>query len=280
MTLRQWILFSFIALLISACGVLPQAPTATPTRDFGVPTLQASPTTLIRNSDEIYGDSDVGQNNLTAAALPNGGALPPLQSGTRVPSGAEQVQLVLDDGTILTGSLYSQLGATRRVTGVLLLGASVDSWGLLPSTLVENNMTALVVEVPNTRAANLDAILTSLSEFGTVDPSRIVVIGEQQYADMALLGCAEVPICDAIVMFSPISRDSLLNVLPNFNPRSLFVIASRADAQSYATAVSLANDYAAGSQFVEVAAGQGANILSLNSDLSRQISVWINETLN
>lgn len=273
-----------ILLVMTGCSGLPQSATLTPTRHLSAPTLAPSPTTLIRNSDELYGDTQfggVGQNSLTAAGLPNNAAMPPLQSGTREPGGAETVQLVLNSGQILLGDLYEQIMPENRVPGILIIGRDRLSWGLLPAELFSGGYTVLVVEMPqDVQPSDLDVLLTSFSENGTVDPGRIAVIGAEDTADMALIGCAAYAICDAAVLLSPIEREHLINSLVDFNPRPLFVVAGQNDAQGYETSVALAADFAEGSQFVELASGRGTGLLALNSDLSQAIAQWLNTVFN
>ncbi|MDQ7028228.1 MAG: hypothetical protein Q9P44_22005 [Anaerolineae bacterium] len=265
---------------VTGCSTLPPSQATATTRNFSAPTLAPTSEIIIRNSQELYGDTTpfggVGQNSIAAAALPNEAALPPLLSGTREPSGAESVQLLLDSGEVIIGDLYEQISPESRVAGVLIIGRDRLSWGLLPVELFGAGFTVLVLELPQTvRVTDLDALLTSFSEAATVDPSRIAVIGAEGSADMALLACATFAICDAVVMLTPQGRDTLLNVLPNFSPRPVFVSAAQNDTEGYPIAVAIASQFAEGSQFVEVAAGRGTSLLALNSDLSRTIATWL-----
>lgn len=270
------ILVFFIILLLSACNTLPQIPTLTPERDLSAPTLEASPTVSIRTSDEIYGDTVIGgQSNPTAQALPVDAPLPPLYSGTISDTGAQSIQIILEDGQFILGDLY-QNSETGRVAGILLLARDRFTWGILPIELLSAGFTVLVVELPPVaRAADMDVLLTTLSEVGTVNPARIAVIGAEEGADMALLGCAVYPICDAVVLLSPQSGDSLANVLPNFNPRPILVIAARNDSDSYAAATTLSSVFAEGSQLMQAATGRGTGLLALNSGLNSAIVEWL-----
>jgi hypothetical protein len=270
------ILGFFIILLVSACSILPQAPTVTPVRNLSAPTLAASPTVPIRTSDEIYGDTILdGQSNPTAQALPVDAPLPPLQSGTMSEAGAVSVQLVLEDGQFVLGDLYEN-PEVGRVAGILLLARDKFTWGRLPVELLSAGFTVLVVELPPVaRAVDMDVLLTSLSEEGTVDPARIAVIGASEGADMALLGCAVYLICDALVLLSPQNGESLVNVLPNFNPRPMLVISARNDSESYAAATILSSRFAEGSQFMQAATGRGTGLLALNSELNGAIVEWL-----
>lgn len=274
-------LLPFTLLCLSACSALPQAPEPTATRNFSAPTLAPSPTVQIQNSDDIYGDTIVdGQSNPTAAALPVDAALPPRQSGILGESGAQTIEIVLQNGTIVTGDLYETI-ADNRVAGILIVGQATETWGSLPSSLAQAGYTVLVIDLPdNPQAEIMNVLLNSLSENGTVDPARIAAIGAEDSADMALFGCTIYEICDAVVMLSPQSRSAILNVLPNFNPRPLFIAASLNDAESYATAASVATSFADGSQFVEQSTGSGTGLLTLNSELGNVIINWLGTVWN
>jgi hypothetical protein len=278
-TMSRLLKWYFLALLVSSCSVLPQVPTVTPTRSLSAPTLQASPTTFIRSSDELYGTITDGQNSLTAAALPNVAALPPLSMGTPDASGGEVVQVILTDGTIINATLYQVAGAVR-VPGILLLVQDAAAWGAFPAELKRAGFTVLVVPYPGViPIADLDVLLTSLSEDGSVDPSRIAIIGGEQSADAALLGCASFDICDAVVLLTPQGRSTLLNVLPNLDPRFMLVLASRENEEFFATAVSLVSSYQNRSQLIEASAGIGAAMLQQDPVRLTDIVTWLGQTL-
>jgi hypothetical protein len=269
-----------ILILLTVAGCTTSSITPTATRNFSAPTLAPTAEIIIRDSQELYGDTtpfgEAGQNSFEAAELPRGAALPPLSSGTREPGGSATVQLLLDSGEVVIGDLYEQIAPENRVPGVLIIGRDRLAWGLLPAELFGVGFTVLVLELPHTaRVSDLEVLLSSFSENATVDPARIAVIGAEDTADMALLGCASFAICDAVVLLTPQGRDTLLNVLPNFNPRPVFIAAAQNDAEGYAIAVAIASQYAEGSQFVEVATGRGTGLLALNSELSRTIAIWL-----
>lgn len=261
-----------LLIFLAACSA---APEASPTHRFTAPTLAPSPTMDFQNSDELYGDITDGQNSATAAALPRDSALPPLDTGEMSVSGAMMVELFLADGQTINAYLYQPTGEGRGA-GIMLIGEALDAWGTLPTDLQAAGFTALVVELPTLlRAEDMDALLVSFSENGTVDPSRIAVIGSMAGADMALLGCAVYPLCDAVVLLSPQNHDALLNVLPNFSPRPMLVIVGQSDEASYATATGLATSFAEGSQLLEQTSGRGAGLLALNSSLNDSIIAWL-----
>ncbi|MGB7341409.1 MAG: hypothetical protein WBC91_21110, partial [Phototrophicaceae bacterium] len=231
-----WI-WLILILVITACDVLPQAITPSPTRRFSAATLAPTEAITIQNSDEIYGDTiRDGQSNATAAALPVDAPLPPLQSGGVSATGAQPIQIFLADSTLITGDLYEHGSTDNRSAGILILAQEATSWGNLAPQLFEAGYTVLVVNLGNRLFADdLNVLLRSLSENGAVDPARIAVIGAESTADMALLGCAIDAICDAVVMLSPQSRGAILNLLPKYNPRPMFISDSPSNSDSYAT---------------------------------------------
>ncbi|MCS7070561.1 MAG: hypothetical protein NZM00_03590, partial [Anaerolinea sp.] len=87
----RW-LAAALAVALAACLPDPLPPTPVPPTPVMLPT--PLPTTL-RNP---------GQNDLTAASLPSGGALPPLPLAVPAAGGGGQaVQIVTGDGTLLIG---------------------------------------------------------------------------------------------------------------------------------------------------------------------------------
>ncbi len=264
---------AFIVIFLVGCVPQDAAPAATPS-----PSFAASPTVQIRNSDELYGGSAAdGQNNPTAAALPNSGSLPPQQVGTSQIGEAQTVEIVLPSSQVVQGDLSLAGDTVNRVPGVLLLNADRSTWGELPRQLQAAGYTVLLVDSTPLATEDLETLLESLSETGAVDPGRIAVIGAESGADLALLGCTIYPICDAAVLLSPRSQETLVNVLPNYNPRPLLVVAAQNDAEGFGTAAALARSFADGSQFVEMASGSGTGLLALNSNLARDIITWLDE---
>lgn len=269
-----------LLLILIGCSALPQRPTPTPTRHLSAPTIVPSPTVQILSSDQIYNvESFDGQNNLTAAALPNEGGLPPFIVQTQESGNAQPAQIVLETGQIVLADLYEHRSTENRVPGILLIGTDRLSWGILPEELQRSGFTVLVVEPPQrVRIEDIDTLLQSLSENGTVDPGKLALIGADPAADTALLACATLDLCDRAVLLSPRGQDTLLNVLPNYLPRPLFVSAGQNDPESYETAQALAGFYPEGTEFVPLAAGQGTGLIALNSDLSRLIALWMQQT--
>jgi len=274
--MRTQSLFVLLILFLAGCDALnPVPPTMTPTRSFSAPTLAPSPTLRVQNSDELFGAANPGQNDLTAASLPNEANLPPALSGTREPGGGEVVQMVMSDGVILYGDLHS-VPERGRVPGVLLLATDRLSWGILAEQIRGAGYTALAMELRDPlRADDIDIMLTSFSEQGLVDPARVAVIGGGVGADAALMGCSVNPLCDAVVLLSPLSRDTLLSVVTRYNPRPMMVVANRMDANSYPTSLALIQAATGRTEFVEVDNGQGTGMLQFQPELSETIIDWL-----
>ena len=264
----------FILLLtLTACDLPSQnRSTPTPTRSLSAPTLAVSPTPVIRSSDELYEDDDgafVGQSNPTIAALPVDGDLPPVQSD----ESENVVEIVLEDGSVLLGDLY-QSGDLRR-PGILLVGLDRAGWGTLPLELQTAGFTVLVMEtglIPQAR--NVETMLRTFINVGTVDPARIGVIGEAQGADIVMLACAVDELCDAVALLSPLSRDTLLNVIPGYGTRPLFVATSTQDAESYPTALALTQTAQGDTRFIETGAGRGSSLIQFQPDLTTELVAW------
>lgn len=220
-----------VLLLVCAACVPIALPTPRPTFELSAPTLAPSPTVRILTSEELYSEeSSLGQNNPTAAALPSGGGLPPLAFGESAPLDASvPIQIVLDDGVVVDGELYSS--GQDRLAAVLFVARQRDIWGELPRQLFNNGYTVAVMSLrPSVpRINDLSIMLLAVSELGTVDPSRMVVIGAEDGADLTLLGCAADALCDGAVLLRPTLRDALLDALPRYATRPLFIVALQGD---------------------------------------------------
>lgn len=266
------LLFLIILLTLTACDLPSQnSATVTPTRALSAPTLVVSPSPVIRSSDELYDDNEVfvGQSNPTIAALPVDGNLPPIQQNTD----GNVVEVVLSDGNVLLGDLY-QSGDTRQ-PGILLVGSDRSAWGTLPLELQGAGYTVLVIEAgPIPQARHVETMMRTFINVGTVDPAKIGVIGEAQSADTVMLACAVDELCDVVALLSPLARDTLLNIIPSYGTRPLFIATSNQDAESYPTALALTQTAQGDTRFVEVNGGQGAGLIQFQPDLTNQLVAW------
>ena len=225
--------------LLAACVSMP--PTAlpsTPTWSYSAPTLAASPAVFIYPPTEIPPDFvSAGQSDPTAAALPWNSSLPPFVVSDE--ADWQVVEIVLRDGTRLSGNLYADLTVPelqRRFPGVLLIGSAPEVWGGFLLQLRDAGFTVLALDMGDRdTAADLSDVLRAFSGAGTVSPGLLAVIGN----DTALIGCAAEALCDAVVLLDPADRESLLTALAQYNPRPLLLIAGSADTTTSATVSAL-----------------------------------------
>ncbi len=271
---RALLIFLFIfgaAPLLAACSsssgiALTPEPTATL-----APSPVPSPTLLILNSEELYAEDrrHIGETSPLYASLPAGAVLPP------VPSGASErgVTVLLDAATVVSGELYQQ--SVVRQPGILILGADVAAWGDMPRQLAAQGFVVLVLQTgPLTPARQVETMLQSLIALPTVDAGLIGLVGAARAADLAALSCSVNTLCDALALFSPLARDSLLNVLPSLGQRPLWLAAARNDAESLGAAAALANAALGSVQFIQVSEGRGAELLATQPELAEQMVEW------
>lgn len=261
--------------LALAAGCATDAPTPTPTRALSGPTTAPTVNPFFAGPptepppDTVGGP---GQNDPTAAALPNQAALPPLPVG--VTDGLTQiVELAAPDGALLTGALLAHDEA--RLPGALLLGPDLPAWGDFPARLHAAGFTVLVMQPrPETALMDFPAMLDALTS-GIADPARIAVIGAGSGANVTLRGCAAAPACAAAALLSPLDA-GLLNILFQFNPRPLFITASAEDQDSYAIAQALEAS-ATGDHLWQPLerAGQGTAILQNRPDVGDLLIGWL-----
>lgn len=266
---------SLLLVALAACSVFEPLPTATPTRQLTGPTSVA--TQVVRGELPTEGPTlAVGQNDPTAAAMPSGGALPPLPVGDRGAGGVEQgIAITGSDGRVLTGDLYT--GTSGRVPGLLMLAPDSSAWLDLPLRLQAAGFTVLTISTDQVvGSGDLSAALQSLSDAATVDPGRMGVIGAQGGADLALLGCSIELLCDVVALISPTQHDPLLVAMQRFNPRSIFVAAGEADAVGIGAARAL-EDYAQGPAALETGPGaeRGAELLRTNPLIGDRLIDWL-----
>ena len=235
--------FLFLMLLVACGPVTSEAPTLTPTWAYTAPTLEASPVVLIYPPTEVPADYiGPGQSNPTAAALPWDSSMPPILIEF-VGSEVMHAQIPLGDGTVLQGMLY-QIATPPELRqywpGVLLVGASPESWGDFPLQLRDAGFTVLVMEMEyRLTVADFTDVLQAFNQVGTVMRGRIGVIGADVGAGQAFMGCAIEWLCRVAVLLSPMSQEALLNVVDAYNPRPFLVAASRDDTTAFETAQSL-----------------------------------------
>lgn len=293
--MRPWLRCSVclcLLLILAACDALtPTVPTATPTRALSGPTQVPTPTVdarpPTRDPASIIGGQ--GQNTGDTGDIPADSAVPPA-AVTRAPdaplTGGQPVQITLPGAAPLRGDLYTPAERDPTVgtlpPGVLMAGGTLDAWGDAPARLRAAGFTVLVVALPTdatslTIAGALDALSATT---GSVDPGRLAVIGAAGSADLALIACAVAPLCDTLVMLSPVNAPTLLNVVPDFNPRPLLLIAATGDEASFETAQLLLDAAGPESRLQQVdGTARGAALLTQRPDLFDVLTGWLTQHL-
>jgi hypothetical protein len=183
-----------------------------------------------------------------------------------------------EDGTQLSGDLY-QSGAVR-LPGVLLLVSDNSAWGDFPNKLYQAGFTVLVVS-PRDNAALADfRVLMQALTSGEADPGHLAVIGAGSGADVTLLGCAGELLCKTIVLLSPSGGRAGLDAIQGFNPRPIFLSASKDDPDSYNAMLALGRA-AKGELLVQPFdnAGHAADMLRNRPDLGDLIIRWLKRQL-
>lgn len=234
----KWVLLVVI-MLITACEVMnPEIPEPTATWAYSGPTMEPSPVVLIYPPTEVPPNYVApGQSNSEAAALPWDSALPPLVI-ERNDMGRQTIQVPLQDGTVLYGHLYEnlpgELGSINLFRpGLLLVGAYPDDWLTFPQQLRDAGFTVLVMDMDDRMAADdLLDVLNSFIVVNSVDPNLIAIIGVDEGADQAMIACALETLCNALVLISPVGRDTLANIIVDYGQRPLLAATSRDDPTS------------------------------------------------
>lgn len=261
---------------LSSCRILRTAsPTVAP-RATSIPRVDPIPTVQVLDSETLYGrDSrSIGQTSPSLASFPPGAILPPVPDG----QSERGVSLILDAETTLIGELYSPIGP--RQPGVLVLGSDLSGWGALPLTLSQRGFAVLVVQTESlTPARQVQAMLLSLIAAPGVDAGAIGVIAEDRAADIAALGCAVNSLCDALALLSPRSRDTLLNVMPSYGDRPIWLAAGQDDSEALDTATALAAAATGEAQYLEARTGRGVALLQLQPDLVDELASWTQQQL-
>ncbi len=211
-----------------------------------------------------------GRTSYSFASLPAGAILPP------APSGESElgVSILLDAQTRIQGELYRS--GVQPEPAILILGGQASTWGLLPQKLSQAGFVVLVLQTgPTTPARQVDLMLQSLIAIPGVNAGAVGMVGEARSADLAMLGCAVNTLCDALALLSPTARDTLLNMIPSFGSRPLWLAASRSDSESQAAALSLSQALPGQAQFLEADSGRGAGLLEAVPGLTDQLVNWL-----
>ena len=175
---------------------------------------------------------------------------------------------------ILLGERFG-FGQPRR-PGLLLLAQEISAWTGLAQRLTDAGFVIIALQIEDwLETRHMGTLLFSLAAVDSVDAERLAIIGEAQTADLALLGCAVNESCDSAALFSPLSRDTLLNMLTSYGDRPLWLTAGQSDQEAYQTALALAQSATGDIQFLEFSAGRGIELLRAQPDLVDQLVAWM-----
>ncbi len=275
--LRRCFLFFCVTVLSAACTLSQANPTrSAPAADPLPPRPGAQPTPEILTSEELYGDDAnvIGRTDPSFASLPVDAVLPPAPLG----DSTRRVKVVLEDGSVLEGERYGF--SVLRQPGILILSREVSNWRPLAKRLAERGFVVLALETGGwLEAQHLNTILRSLTAISKVDAGWIAIIGAEHSADLALLGCAVNELCDAAALLSPLSRDTLLNMLLSYGARPLWLAAAQDDAEANAAARALARSAAGEAQFLEYERGRGVELLVNQPEIVEQLAEWLSLNL-
>lgn len=266
-----------LLLLLAACDSPPPSPT--PTRELSGPTLAPTEVILpIAPQGEPTQLLNAGQNDPTAAALPSGAELPPLEVGTSEFGASHQVvQITVADG-VLDGDLYLHPQG-GRVPGVLLLAPDRTAWLDLPLRMQAAGFTVLSVDMPTNDTPIVPALLEALIQISTVDPGRVALVGAESGADAALAGCSADTLCDALALFTPLDRARDLDAMLRYNPRPIFIAVSTGSTE-YTVAESIGESATGGLEFRTAPGdGRGAALLLAQPSLSDNLIAWLDTQL-
>ena len=271
---NRWLFRILLALLVgqlAACEPLSNAPLEPEISATAAPPMIPTPTVFLLHSEALYaaGRLRAGMTSRDLASLPAGAILPPAPSG----DSERGVSVLLDEGAILPGELYRH--EAEPAPAILMLGADISAWGALPLQLSQAGFVVLALQTDaTTPARQVDAMLQSLIAIPGVDAGAIGLIGEARSADLAMVACAVNTLCDALALFSPLARDTLLNMIPSFGQRSLWLAASKSDGESHAAALSLSQALRGQARFELLDAGRGAALLKAKPGLAERLVAW------
>lgn len=264
------IMLAAIAGILAGCGLSPDwQPTPAPTA--AVSRLVPTPTEFTLSREGVYRDDLRHRGATTAdlASLPAGAILPPAPAG----ESDRGVSLLLDNRRTIAGELYRQ--SAQPQPAIMLMGAEISAWGSLPQQLSAAGFVVLVLQTdPVMPARHVDTMLQSLIAIPGVNAGAIGLIGEAQSADLAMLGCAVNSLCDALALFSPTSRVTLMNMLPSYGERPLWLAAGKSDSQSHAAALALYQGLRGQAHFVERDQGRGLDLVRAEPSLADQLVDW------
>ncbi len=226
-----------------------------------------------------------GQNDPTAAALPRDSELPPLAAGTLAPGETHQpIAITAPDGMQLLGDLYPSRQTDLPTPGILMLAASNEGWLDLPLRLQAQGYNVLAMPLRADTDANsltargdFEAMLNALSQ--SADPGHLAVVGAETGADVALLGCSEELLCDALALLTPTDQVVAQNTIIRYNPRPIFLTVGQSDT-SFGIVEFLRGSARGDVGYVPVeGAERGAALLGISTTLTDQLIEWLGQQL-
>lgn len=269
------------ALLLAACsdGVdVTREPTYALSASTLAPTSVFMPAAPTSDSESV---GAVGMNDLTAASVPSGGALPPMVAATNALGDPRQmVSITAGDGTLIAAELYQPPGS-EPASPVILLGSDASAWDNFPITLVNNGLAVLVLTLrEGAPVGDILAAYDALAELPRIDVARVVVVGERGGADLGLAVCGGGIPCDALAMLSPVAASE--PAVFAFNPRPLFLAAGENDAAALSSLNAIRAVARGPVEFLPVVGtdAQGAALFAASAGLSDRLLAWIQASLS
>lgn len=266
-----------LVMLMVLAGCDSEIVPPTPTRTLSGPTIEASQVVRPVIATPVPDQSNPGMSDPTAAALPRDAELPPLvvgELGANSAGGAQAVEVTAGDGTQLDGDLYDGITG-ERVPGVLLIAPNQMAWGDFALRLQSRGFTVLSMNLrPAAPLGDVIAMLNALSAAGTVDPSRLVVIGAEAGADLALVACAGEPLCDGLAMITPLDPTGV-GYLENVLPRPLLVASGEASS-AFTVAQAIRGSAPNALEFQAIPGeSRGALLVADNPALGDELIRWV-----
>jgi acetyl esterase/lipase len=200
-------------------------------------------------------------------------------------------EFVADDGLVIAGTFYP--GPIRPAPTALLIhmrGSTKEAWQPVANALQKAGYSVLAIDLRgygdtggtiNWTLAPQDVkmVLARLSGLPGVDPQRIVVVGADIGANLALGACADLSGCKAAVLLSPgLDTEGVqtTDAMKRFGTRPVLIVASRSDTPSVSDSVTLAR-LAQGEQQLQLYDGKahGTALFSTQPGLAALIVQWL-----
>lgn len=272
-------------MLLGACG---WEATPTPTDERG-PILPASPTVLPISPTEPP-DLAVGRSEPTSAGLAAEGEPVDGPGGEAVQPTLEAfpLQAIAGDGTIVQVVFYGALGAPAP--NVILLhdadqsGSEWDNFAPLAQRLGYN------VFAPDQRgygrtggpvdwakaAEDVPVMIEMIDRLENVSSGQYALIGTGIGADVALVSCAQLATCGAVVVISPREAAAGLAAAAALSERSVLIVSADDDPGATTTAEQLNGALTGDHAWQRYSSGgRGSELMRTQPDLAQRILEWL-----